>query len=72
MSEDECYNKQRLSAKLKIENASGKGSGKGKADKDSGKGKSRENPYTTPGGNSEPSGGQSNTRPTTRSQTQAQ
>ena len=38
--EDECYHKQRLSAKLKNENRSGKGSGKGNADHDSGKGKS--------------------------------
>ena len=101
--EDTCYQKQRLSAKLKTENASGKGSGKGNADKDSGKGnskgngkgqggkskggrggsdrkldkdknadQSRANPNTTPGGNSEPSGGQPNTGPTTCSQTQAQ
>ena len=35
--EDECYYKQRLSAKLKSENGSGKGSGKGSADQDSGK-----------------------------------
>ena len=41
--EDECYHKQRLSAKLKTEKASGKGSGKGNADKDSGKGKSKGN-----------------------------
>ena len=99
----ECYHNQRLSAKLKTENASGKGSGKGNADKVSGKGKSkgkgkgqvgkskggrggsdrkpdrdknadqsRGNPTTTPRGNSEPSGGQPNTGPTTRSQTQAQ
>ena len=101
--EDECYHKQRLSAKLKTENASDKGSGKGNADKDSGRGKSkgngkgqggkgkggrggsdrkpdkdknadqsRGNPNTTPGENSEPSGGQSNTEPTTRFQTQAE
>ena len=41
--EDECYHKQRLSAKLKTEKASGKGSDKGNADKDSGKGKSKGN-----------------------------
>ena len=41
--EDECYHKQRLSAKLKTENASGKGSGKGNANKDSGQGKSKGN-----------------------------
>ena len=41
--EDECYHKQRLSAKLKTKNASGKGSGKRNADKDSGKGKSKGN-----------------------------
>ena len=35
--EDECYHKQRLSAKLKTENASGKGSGKSDADKFSGR-----------------------------------
>ena len=101
--EDECYHKQRLSAKLKTDNSSGKGSGKRTAHKDNGKGKSkgngkgqggkgksarggshrkpdrdksadqsRGNPNTTPGGNSEPSGGQSNTGPTTPSQTQAQ
>ena len=94
---DECYHKQRLSAKLKNENRSGKRSGKGNADEDSGKGKSkgrwkgqekgkggrvsshrkpdkdenadksRGNPNPTPGGNSEPSGGQSNPGPTTRS-----
>ena len=34
--------------------------------------KSRGNPNPTPGGNSEPSGGQPNTGPTTRFQTQAQ
>ena len=100
---EECYHKQRPSAKLKTRNGFGKGSGKGNADKDSGKGTSKGNgkgqggkgkdgrggsdrkpgkdkevdqsrgkPHTTPGGNSEPSGGQSNTGPTTRSQTQAQ
>ena len=100
--EDECYHKQRLSAKLKNENGSGKGSGKGNTDQDSGKGKSKgrgkgqekgkgghggcdrkpdrdknadksgANPNPTPGGNSEPSCGQSNLGPSTRSQTQAQ
>ena len=101
--EDECYHKQRLSAKLKTQSGSGKGSGKGNADKDSGKGKpkgngkgqgvkgkggrggsdrkpdkdknadqSGGNRNTTPGGNSGPSCGQSNTGPTTHSQTQAQ
>ena len=39
--EDECYHKQRLSAKFKNENGSGKGSGKGNADQESGKGKSK-------------------------------
>ena len=39
--EDECYHKQRLSAKLKTENASGKGGGKGNANKDNGPGKSK-------------------------------
>ena len=38
--EDECYHKQRSSAKLKTENASGKGGGKGNANKDNGQGKS--------------------------------
>ena len=92
--EDECYDKQRLSAKLKTENASGKSSGKGKSkgngkdqdckgtggrgssdrkpDNDKNMNQSGGNPNTTPGGNSEPSCGQSNTGPTTRSQTQAQ
>ena len=100
--EDECYDQQRLSSRLKTEKGSGKGSGKGNADKDSGKGKSngngegeggkgkggrggshrkpdrdknanqsRENPNTAPRQKSEPSGGQSKTGPTTRSQTQA-
>ena len=41
--QDECYHKQRLSAELKTENASGKASGKGNADKDSGKGRSKGN-----------------------------
>ena len=41
--EDECYHKQRLSAKLKTENGSVKGSGKGDANKDSGEGKSKGN-----------------------------
>ena len=41
--EDECYHKQRLSAKLKTENAGCKGSGKGNADNYSGKGKSKGN-----------------------------
>ena len=102
--EDECYHKQRLSAKLKGEDpgkGSGKGGGKGKGN-DSGTGKSKGrgqgqdksqggrggganrqpdkdnktqdknggSPNPSPGGNSEPSGGQSG--PTTRSQTQAQ
>ena len=102
--EDECYHKQRLSAKLKGEDpgqGSGKGGGKGNGN-DSGKGKwkghgkgqdksqggrggganrqpdkDNKNQYKNginqnpkPGGNSEPSGGQSG--PTTRSQTQAQ
>ena len=101
--EEECYHKQRLSAKLKIKNTTGKGSGKGNADKDGGKGKSKGhgkgqggkgkvgrggphrkpdkdknadqsggNPNPTPGGNCEPSRGQPNTGPTTRSQTPAQ
>ena len=38
-SEDECYHKQRLAAKLKTENGSGNSSGKGTADQDSGEGK---------------------------------
>ena len=98
--EDECYHKQRLSAKLKTENGSCKGSGKGNADNECGKGKSKGNgigqggkgkggqggsdrklnkhknanqsggnPYPTQGGSSEPSRGQSNTGPTTCSQT---
>ena len=41
--EDECYHKQRLSAKLKTKNASGKGGGKGSANKDNGQGKSKGN-----------------------------
>ena len=41
--EDECYHKQRLSAKLKTENGSGKGGGKGNANKDNGQGKSKGN-----------------------------
>ena len=41
--EDECYHKQRLSAKLKTENASGKSSGRGNTNKDSGQGKSKGN-----------------------------
>ena len=41
--EDECYNKQRLSAKLKTENASGKGGGKGNTNKNNGQGKSKGN-----------------------------
>ena len=41
--ENECYYKQRLSAKLKTEKSSGRGSGKGKADKGSGEGKSKGN-----------------------------
>ena len=95
--EDECYHKQRRSAKLKTENGIGKGSRKCNADKDSCKGKSKcngkgqggkgkggrggsdrksdkdkkahqsgGNPHTMPGGNSEPSGGQSIMGPTTR------
>ena len=102
--EDECYHKQRLSAKLEGEDpgkGSGKGGGKGKSN-DSGEGKFKKrgqgqdksqggrggganhqpdkdnknqgkngsNPNPYPGGNSEPSGGQSG--PTTRSQTKAQ
>ena len=101
--EDECYHKQRLSAKLKTENASDKGGGKGNANKDNGQGKSkgngkgqggkgkggrgggdrkpdkdknailfRGNSTPTPGRNPEPSGGQPNTGPTTRSPTQGQ
>ena len=92
--EDNCHHKERPSAKLKTENASGKGSGKGKSkgkgkgqgcksqggrggsdrkpDKDKNANQSRGNPNTTPRGNSEPCGGQPNTGPATRSQTQAQ
>ena len=95
--EDECYHKQRLSAKLKTENASGKISGKVKPTRTVAKASpmamakakvakpgvdeenkvknanpSRGNPDTTPGGYPEPLGGQPNTGPTTRSQTQAQ
>ena len=40
---DECYHKQRLSAKLKTENASGRGGGKGNANKDNGQGNSKGN-----------------------------
>ena len=42
-NEDECYHKERLSAKLKTRSASGKGSGKGNTDKDSGQGKFKGN-----------------------------
>ena len=41
-------------------------------DKEKNTDQSRGNPNTTPGGNSEPSGGQSNAGPTTRCQTQSQ
>ena len=41
--DDECYHKQRLSAKLKTEKASGKGGGKGNANKDNGQGKFKGN-----------------------------
>ena len=41
--EDECYHKQRLSAQLQTENASGKGGGKGNTNKDNGQGKSKGN-----------------------------
>ena len=41
--EDKCYHKQRLSAKLKTENASGKGGGKGNANEDNGEGKFKGN-----------------------------
>ena len=53
----------------------GKGGRRGsdrKPDKDKNADQSRGDPNTTPGGNSEPSGGQSNTGPTTGFQTQAQ
>ena len=41
--EDVCYHKQRLSAKLKTENASGKGGHRVNANKDNGQGKSKGN-----------------------------
>ena len=41
--EDECYHKQRLSAKVETKNASGKGGGKRTANKDNGHGKSKGN-----------------------------
>ena len=41
--EDECYHKQRLSAKLKTANPSGKGGGKGNTNNDNGQGKSKGN-----------------------------
>ena len=41
--EDECYHKQRLSAKVKTENASSKGGGNGNASKNNGQGKSEGN-----------------------------
>ena len=50
----------------------GRGGPERKPDKDKNTNQSGGNPYTTPGGNSEPSGQQPNTGPTTRSQTQAQ
>ena len=50
----------------------GRGGSDRKPEEDKKAHQSRGNPHTTPGGNSEPSGGQSNTGPTTRSQTQAQ
>ena len=49
----------------------GPGGGDRKPEKDKNANPSRRNPNTTPGGNPEPSGGQPNTGPTTRSQTQA-
>ena len=77
--EDECYHKQRLSTKLKTENASGKGIGKGNANKDSGQGKSKGNGKgqggkgkggrggsdrkPVKGKNANPSGGNPNTTP---------
>ena len=76
---DECYHKQRLSAKLKTENASGKGSGKGNVNKDTGSGKSKGNGKVQggkgkggrgdsdrkpdKGKNANPSGGNPNTTP---------
>ena len=107
--EDECYHKQRLSAKLKTEaesggggaggksqggkgegksqgrgkgqgQAQGKGGGHGGADKKN-KDKNNDKNQDRSGGNHnptlvgptpEPTGGQQNTGPTTRSQTQAQ
>ena len=41
--DNECYHKQRLSAKLKTENASGKGGGKGNPNKDNSQGNSEGN-----------------------------
>ena len=51
---------------------SGRGVSDRKPDKDRNANQSKGNSNTTPGGNPEPSGGQPNTGPTTRSQTQAQ
>ena len=50
----------------------GRGGSDCKSDKDKKADQSRGNPNPTAGGNSEPSGGQPNTGPTIRSQTQAQ
>ena len=50
----------------------GRGGSDCKPDKDKIADQSGGTPHTTPGGNFEPSGGQSNRGPTTRSQTQAQ
>ena len=50
----------------------GRGGSDRKLDRDKNADQSRANPNTTPGGNSDPSGGQPNTGPTTCSQTQAQ
>ena len=72
--EDECYqgkskgNGKGQSGKGK----GGRGGGDRKPDKDKNANLSGGNPNPTPGGNPEPSCGQPNTGPTTRSQTQGQ
>ena len=88
--EDDCYHTQRLSAKIKTENASGKGDVQGQWKRprwqklrwtrrrrpQAGEGQEcepvRREPHHYARENSEPSGGQPNRGPTSRSQTQAQ
>ena len=72
-NKDNCQSKSKGNGKGRGgKGKGGRGGSDRKPDKDKNANPSRGNPNTTPGGNCEPSGGQQNTGPMTRPQTQGQ